>query len=85
MTDASTSHLAQISMKRSTSSGATTAHMRSWDSEARISAADMFSARSGTLSRLTVMPPSPDAASSEVAQDRPPPPRSWMPSTTPAA
>ena len=31
------------------------------------------------------MPPSPALASSEVAQDSPAPPRSWMPATSPAA
>ena len=71
-----TSQCSQISRNFATFSGATTAHMRSWDSEARISAAVIFCARSGTLSRLTSMPPSPEAASSEVAQARPAPPKS---------
>ncbi|SLJ82187.1 Uncharacterised protein [Mycobacteroides abscessus subsp. abscessus] len=71
ITVASTSHLRQTAMNASTFSGVTTAHMRSCDSEA--------------LSSSMRMPPSPAAASSEVAQDSPAPPRSWMPTTSLAA
>ncbi len=71
-------------MKASTSCGRTTAHMRSCDSLERISAGVMPVARSGTASRSTRMPPSPALASSDVAQDSPAPPRSWMPTTSPA-
>ena len=85
MTVASTSHLRQTSMNASTFSGVTTAHIRSCDSLDRISAGVMFAARSGTRSNSTFMPPSPAEASSEVAQDNPAPPRSWMPTTRSAA
>ncbi len=37
--------------------------------------------RSGTRSSSTCMPPSPADASSDVAHERPAPPRSWMPAT----
>jgi hypothetical protein len=72
-------------MKASTFSGATTAHMRSCDSLDRISAGVMSLARSGTVSSSIDIPPSPADASSDVAQDNPAPPRSWMPITSPAA
>ena len=85
MTVASTSHLRQTAMKASTFSGVTTAHMRSCDSLESTSAGVMFAARSGTLSRSMCMPPSPAEASSDVAQDNPAPPRSWMPTTRCAA
>ena len=84
MTSACTSHLAQTARKASTLSGVTTAHIRSCDSLERISAGVIPSARSGTLSSTMCIPPSPAEASSEVAQDNPAPPRSWMPTTRPA-
>ncbi len=85
MTVASTSHLRHTAMNASTFSGATTAHMRSCDSLDSTSAGVMNLARSGTLSSSIAMPPSPADASSDVAQDNPAPPRSWMPITRPAA
>ena len=85
ITVASTSHLRQTAMNFSTFSGATTAHMRSCDSLDRISAGVMLAARNGTRSSSMAMPPSPADANSDVAQDNPAPPRSWMPITSPAA
>ncbi len=85
ITVASTSHLRQTAMNFSTFSGVTTAHMRSWDSLESTSAGVMFAARSGTVSSSIIIPPSPAEASSDVAQDNPAPPRSWMPTTKPAA
>ena len=85
MTVARVSQRRQTARKASTSSGRTTAHMRSCDSLDRISAGVMPEARSGTASSSTCMPPSPALASSEVAHDRPAPPRAWMPTTRPAA
>lgn len=82
MTVAMTSHLSQISRNRSTFSGSTTAHMRSCDSLMRISSGESVESRSGTSSRVTRMPPEPLEASSDVAQDRPAAPRSWMPTTS---
>ena len=84
-TTASTSHFAQIARKPATSSGSTTAIIRSWLSLIRISSGASVESRSGTRSSSTCMPPSPALASSEVAQDSPAPPRSWMPATSPAA
>ena len=83
ITEASTSHLAQMARKASTSPGSTTAIIRSCDSLMRISSGDSVESRSGTLSSSTCMPPSPAEASSEVAQESPAPPRSWMPATSP--
>ena len=84
-TVASTSHLRQIAMNASTSPGSTTAIMRSCDSLMRISSGLSEGSRSGTRSSSTCMPPSPAAASSEVAQEMPAAPKSWMPVTSPAA
>ncbi len=84
MTVAVTSQRSQTAMKASTLSGVTTAHIRSCDSEERISAGVMSFARSGTASRSIAMPPSPALASSLVAQESPAPPRSWIPTTRPA-
>ena len=84
-TTASTSHFAQIARKPATSPGSTTAIIRSCDSLIRISSGASVESRSGTRSSSTCMPPSPALASSEVAQDSPAPPRSWMPATRPAA
>ncbi|SKS12487.1 Uncharacterised protein [Mycobacteroides abscessus subsp. abscessus] len=81
MTVASTSHLRHTAMKASTFSGVTTAHIRSWDSLESTSAGVIPVARSGTLSRSMCIPPSPADASSDVAQDSPAPPRSWIPTT----
>ena len=81
-TVASTSHFSQISRNRSTWPGSTTAIIRSWDSDIKISSGASDESRSGTRSSHTCIPPSPAEASSEVAQDSPAPPRSWMPSTS---
>ena len=87
ITVASTSHLAQIDRKRSSPAGSTIAIMRSCDSLIRISAGPSDASRSGTASSLTRMPTPapPPAASSVVAQATPAAPRSWIPSTRPAA
>ena len=84
MSTASTSHFAQMARNASTSPGSTTAIIRSCDSLIRISSGARDESRSGTRSRETRMPPSPALASSDVAQDSPAPPRSWIPATTPA-
>ena len=84
-TVASTSHFSQISRNRATFAGSTTAIIRSCDSLIRISSGASEESRSGTRSSQTCMPPSPALASSEVAQDRPAPPRSWMPTTRSSA
>jgi hypothetical protein len=62
-----------------------TAIIRSWDSLIRISSGASVESRSGTLVSSTCMPPSPAAASSEVAQEMPAAPKSWMPRTMPEA
>ena len=85
ITVASTPHRAQIARKRGTLAGSTTAIMRSCDSLIRISAGPSPGSRSGTRSSATVIPVPPPAASSAVAQDTPAAPRSWMPTTSPAA
>ncbi|MPM85353.1 hypothetical protein SDC9_132432 [bioreactor metagenome] len=72
-------------MNRSTSPGWTTAIIRSCDSLIRISSGDSVWSRSLTSFMFTHMPPSPAEASSEVAQDRPAAPKSWIEVTTPAA
>ena len=84
-TVASTSHFSQISRKRFTSAGSTTAIIRSCDSDIRISSGASEESRSGTRSSQTCMPPSPAEASSDVAHDRPAPPRSWIPTTISSA
>ena len=85
ITVAWTSHLAQMAMKRSSPAGGTIAIIRSCDSLIRISAGPSEGSRSGTASRRTRMPTPPPAASSVVAQATPAAPRSWMPTTSPAA
>ena len=84
ITVASTSHLRQMARNGSTFFGSTTAIIRSWDSLIKISSGLSVESRSGTASSSMNMPPSPALASSEVAQDSPAPPRSWMPATRPA-
>src|SRR3712207_4809926 len=79
MTVASRYHVRQPARNASTLSGATIARMRSCDSLIRISAGVRVLSRSGTVSRSTCMPPVPALASSEVAQESPAPPRSWIP------
>ena len=54
MTVASTSHLAQIARKAATSSGSTTAIIRSWDSLIRISSGASVESRSGHPVELDV-------------------------------
>ena len=85
MTVTVTSHFLQISRKRLILLGSTIAHMRSCDSDIRISSGDSDGSRSGTLSNCTFMPPDPPDASSLVAQDKPAPPRSWIPTTRSSA
>ena len=85
MIAAATSHFRQISKNRTTSAGATTAIIRSCDSLIKISSGLSEESRSGTLSRSTLIPPSPAAESSEVAQEMPAAPKSWIPVITPAA
>jgi hypothetical protein len=65
--------------------GSTMAIMRSCDSLIRISAGPSDGSRSGTASSWIRMPTPPPAASSAVAQETPAAPRSWMPTTSPAA
>ena len=77
----STSHLAMTASNAATLSGVTTAIMRSCDSDMRISPGVSVESRSSTSVSSTRMPPSPLEASSEVAQEMPAAPRSWMPST----
>jgi hypothetical protein len=72
----------QMAMNSSSFAGSTTASIRSWLSDMRISSGRRLASRSGTRSSSTCMPPSPLEASSLVAQESPAPPRSWMPSTT---
>ncbi|SIM23203.1 Uncharacterised protein [Mycobacteroides abscessus subsp. abscessus] len=81
-TEYSTSHLSMICSKRPRFCGVTTAIIRSWDSDMRISPGVRVGSRSSTLVRSTCIPPSPLEASSDVAQEIPAAPRSWMPSTT---
>ncbi len=85
ITVASTSHFRHTARKASTFSGATTAHMRSCDSLHSTSAGVISRVRSGTVSSSIDIPPSPAEANSDVAQDNPAPPRSWMPITSPPA
>ncbi len=85
MTAARTSHLAQTARNSSTRAGSTTAIMRSCDSLIKISGGPRDASRSGTASSRTAMPPVPPAASSVVAHATPAAPRSWMPTTRPAA
>ncbi len=85
MTVAVMSHRWQIPMNRSSLAGSTTAHMRSCDSLIRISSGESEGSRSGTRSRTTCMPPVPALAISDVAQEIPAPPRSWMPTTRSSA
>ena len=85
ITSTVTSHLAQISKKRAMCFGSTIAHMRSCDSDIRISSGESDGSRSGTLSSCTCMPPLPPDASSLVAQESPAPPRSWIPTTRSSA
>ena len=85
ITAALTSHLAQTPRNASTRAGSTTAIMRSCDSLIKISGGPSDASRSGTSSSRTSMPPVPAAASSVVAQATPAAPRSWMPTTRPAA
>ena len=79
--ECSTSHLSITASKAATFSGVTTAIMRSWDSDMRISPGVRVGSRRSTWVRSTCMPPSPLEASSEVAHEMPAAPRSWMPST----
>ena len=80
-----TSHFLQISKKRAMCFGSTIAHMRSCDSDIKISSGDSVASRNGTRSSSTFIPPLPPDANSLVAQDKPAPPRSWMPTTRSSA
>ena len=80
-----TSHFLQIAKNRSICFGSTIAHIRSCDSDIKISSGDKVASRSGTRSSSTFMPPLPPDANSLVAQDKPAPPRSWMPTTKSSA
>jgi hypothetical protein len=81
-TEVSTSHFSTTRRKPSSFSGVTIAIMRSWLSDMRISSAVMLGSRSSTFSSSMNIPPSPLLASSDVAQEIPAAPRSWMPSTS---
>ena len=80
-----TSHFLQISKNRLILLGSTIAHIRSWDSDIKISSGERDGSRNGTLSNCTFIPPEPPDASSLVAQDKPAPPRSWIPTTRSSA
>ena len=82
MTVARTSHLAQMSATAGHDSGVTMASMRSWLSLVITSHGSMPSSRRGTADTSTSMPTPPRAAVSLVAQARPAPPRSWIPTTS---
>ena len=76
MTVAVTSHFLQIFMKRESFAGSMIAHMRSCDSDIKISSGDNDGSRSGTFSSCIDIPPDPAEASSLVAHDKPAPPKS---------
>ena len=82
MTVARTSHLAQMAATFGHDSGVTMASMRSWLSLVITSQASMPSSRRGTAETSTSMPTPPRPAVSLVAQARPAPPRSWIPTTS---
>ena len=82
MTVARTSHLAQMAATAGHDSGVTMASMRSWLSLVITSQASMPSSRRGTAETSTSMPTPPRPAVSLVAQARPAPPRSWIPTTS---
>ena len=80
-----TSHFLQISKNRGSLCGSTIAHIRSCDSDIKISSGESDGSRNGTLSSATFMPPEPPEANSLVAQDNPAPPRSCIPITKSSA
>ena len=82
-TVARTSQRRHTSATAGQSSGVTMASMRSWLSLVMTSQGSMPSSRRGTAETSTSMPTPPRAAVSLVAQARPAPPRSWMPTTRP--
>ncbi len=83
MTEAPRPQRRQVASASSASSGLTMTSIRSWDSEVRTSKGSIPRSRRGTRSRWIRMPVPALAADSEVAQQMPAPPRSWMPTTTP--
>src|SRR5213592_4055825 len=84
MTVAGTSYRSKIFRTESTFSGRTASIIRSWLSETQISHGARPSSFSGTFSRSTSAPKPPARAISPMTQDRPPPPRSFRPSSSPA-
>ena len=84
-TRARTSHRSQIASTSSRSPGSTMASIRSWLSEVMISNGSMPGSRCATADTSTSIPTPPRLAVSLVAQHRPAPPRSWMPTTRPAS
>ncbi len=85
ITVARTSQRVQIAITSSRSEGSTIASIRSWLSLVMISCGCMPSSRHGTAVTSTSIPTPPRDAVSEVAHVRPAPPRSWMPTTSPAS
>ncbi len=85
MTVARTSHRSQMAATAGQESGVTMASMRSWLSLVITSQGSMPSSRRGTAETSTSMPTPPRPAVSLVAQARPAPPRSWIPTTSPVS
>ena len=85
MTVARTSQRRQTSSTAGHDSGVTMASIRSWLSLVITSQGSIPSSRRGTAVTSTSMPTPPRAAVSLVAQARPAPPRSWMPTTRPSS
>jgi len=85
ITLARTSHFSQMASTSSRPSGPTMASMRSCDSLVIVSNGCMPCSRSGMALTSTSMPMPPRDAVSLVAQVSPAPPRSWMPTTSPAS
>ena len=81
-TAARTSHLRHTSATAAQDSGVTMASMRSWLSLVITSHASMPSSRRGTAETSTSIPTPPRPAVSLVAQAKPAPPRSWIPTTS---
>ena len=84
-TVARTSQRRQMAITSSRSAGVTMASMRSWLSEVMTSKGSMAGSRRGTAATSTSMPMPARLAVSLVAHVSPAPPRSWMPTTSPAS
>ena len=84
ITVAGTSYSSKMRRTFSTLSGRTASIIRSWLSDTQISHGARPSSFSGTLSRSTSAPNPPARAISPTTHERPPPPRSFIPSRRPA-